>query len=793
MMTTIFFARDRSQTVAVFLLLSVVLGSCSLLEPHSYLGSGEQHYEADVVRTVGGIPHVIAGDLGSLGFATNYTMAEDNACIMAKQFAVLGARSAQLIEASEENIASDFFYQLLIDRGMGAEPISPELQALFRGAAAGYNHYIETTGVNNLPDARCNGADWVVPVTEVDTRRVSRIELFLDRMRPMIMAAQPPEPAAAASVELDPVQIAAAINAFIEKPKQGGSNGLAVGGELSHNGRGMLLANPHMPWHEEFQRFYPMQQTIPGYIDMVGATIVGRPRVGFGTTEHVAWTSTVSPAQRMTFYKLKLVEGHPRSYWFDGEVRAMQRETVKIPVANENGGHETREHTFYSTHFGAMLVVSEFFQWNNESAYAVQLLDPGWRSEEAAFDQFAAKSVRDLKAVHDRGQFLMVHLIAADRKGDVVLSEPGPVPNLTNEQLESCGLLGGKAMDGSRSACLWSHDADAAVPGIIGPSRLPTLYRSDYVLNSNDSYWLSHHEAMLDGFPKILGDERTQRTLRTRSAFDMVLELVERKEQGSGAVTLGDLQTLLYENRHKAGELLQDDLQRVCQRHSTVELDSGESVDLGEACEVLGAWDLRADVDSRGSHIVREMLSAANEGKYIRYMPEEFTPEVPFDVERPIVTPAGLSEEADTVVAKRLAMAVMRLREAGLALDAPLGELQYVVRNGETIPIHGGSEIEGVYNKVEADFVDGKGYPEVTRTSSSWIMTSEFSDDGPVVEALLAYSLSSNPDSPYFADQTKLFSGKQWLQVPFNREDVEAAAIRSYSLRSAAPRADLLQ
>ena len=37
--------------------------------------------------------------------------------------------------------------------------------------------------------------------------------------------------------------------------------------------------------------------------------------------------------------------------------------------------------------------------------------------------------------------------------------------------------------------------------------------------NSNDSYWLSNPEQPLEGFDRIIGDERTERSLRTRSGL----------------------------------------------------------------------------------------------------------------------------------------------------------------------------------------------------------------------------------------------------------------------------------
>jgi hypothetical protein len=52
-----------------------------------------------------------------------------------------------------------------------------------------------------------------------------------------------------------------------------------------------------------------------------------------------------------------------------------------------------------------------------------------------------------------------------------------------------------------------------------------------------------------------------------------------------------------------------------------------------------------------------------------------------------------------------------------------------------------------------------------------------------VSRGILTYSLSPDPDSPHFADQTLLFSQKRWVDLPFSAEDVEAAAVSSADLK----------
>lgn len=88
------------------------------------------------------------------------------------------------------------------------------------------------------------------------------------------------------------------------------------------------------------------------------------------------------------------------------------------------------------------------------------------------------------------------------------------VPHVTAEKLYSCmdagpylkGLVaaGIPALDGSTAGCEWGNDEDSPQPGIFGGSNLPVQIRRDYLLNSNDSYWLSNLDHPTTGFSPML-------------------------------------------------------------------------------------------------------------------------------------------------------------------------------------------------------------------------------------------------------------------------------------------------
>ena len=154
---------------------------------------------------------------------------------------------------------------------------------------------------------------------------------------------------------------------------------------------------------------------------------------------------------------------------------------------------------------------------------------------------------------------------------------------------------------------------------------------------------------------------------------------------------------------------------------------------------------------------------------------------MPFDPARPVVTPAGLdmaAAQTRDAVFKALGDAVVLVRTAGFASDAPLADAQSRTVRGQKIAIPGGDEFEGVLNRVESQgqpAIDAKGYN--INYGSSYIQTVTFDERGPVAQAILTYGQSSDPASPHFYDQLPLFSARQWNALPFHRADVEAQRV----------------
>jgi len=150
---------------------------------------------------------------------------------------------------------------------------------------------------------------------------------------------------------------------------------------------------------------------------------------------------------------------------------------------------------------------------------------------------------------------------------------------------------------------------------------------------------------------------------------------------------------------------------------------------------------------------------------------------VPFNPADPVNTPRVLNR-TNPAVLRALGRAVRVLRQHHVPLRAPLGALQTEPRGTERIPIHGGHEEEGLVNMIIAPLQGPTGYPKVVH-GSSFVMVTGFTANGPRTRAILTYSQSTDPTSPHFDDQTRMYSTKQWVTMRF-RDQAESANPQSW-------------
>ncbi|MFD9336986.1 penicillin acylase family protein [Streptomyces sp. NPDC060028] len=751
-----------------------------------------------VIRyTENGIPHILAQDYAHLGFGTGWAQAADQVCVLADGFlTVSGERSRWFgpdaapdgsLSSATRNLSSDLYFKGVRESGavenLLATPApagpSRDLKELMRGWAAGYNAWLAQ---NKITDPACKGAKWVRPVTATDVAaRGFAVSVLGGQGRGIdgITAARPPGSAALApgGQDIDPAAAAEAAREFFDTTRYDmGSNAVAFAGSTTANGSGLLLGNPHYPW-QGGRRFWQSQQTIPGELNVSGGSLLGTAVVNIGFNEKVAWSHTVATGTPVNLHQLTLDPADPTAYLVDGKPERMTERKVSVQVADGAPVVRSQWWTRYGpvvTGLGPGLPLP----WTAGTAYALN--DPNalnLRGSDTALALGKARSVSGVQDALRRTQGLpWVNTVAADSAGGTLFTQSQVLPRITDELAARCSTPLGRAtypasglavLDGSRGDCAPGSDPDAVQPGVFGPGKAPTLRDAPYAENSNDSAWLANADRPLTGYERIWGNVDAPRSLRTRGAVEDVAAMAAK-----GGLTVADLQKQQYANRVPAGDLAAADAAKACAAlpGGAATASDGSTVDVSAACGVLAGWDRTADSGSRGALLFDRLwrrLTSNTAAKDLWL--------VPFSAADPVRTPRTLNQAAPGI-GRALADTALEFAAAGIALDAPLGEHQFVVRGGQRLPVGGGPEALGVWNKIEAPWnAAAGGYPEVVHGSSHIQAVGWDGGRCPVARTLLTYGQSSNPGSPYYADQTRLFSQERWVTARFCERDILAS------------------
>jgi acyl-homoserine-lactone acylase len=764
---------------------------------------------ATLVRyTEFGIPHIRANDYESAGFAQGYAQARDNLCKIERGMLALDgelsryfgpdAPGTELIGIGSRSLPSDLYFRgvnqgRIVERLLEERsPLGPrdEVREMVRGYVDGFNRFLEEEHATE-----CAGAEWLRPMTELDVyRRVYAVSLRMGQafFASAIVAAEPP---ASTTARLESPRIDSRF-ASVQRPDEQtmlpGSNAIAIGGSATASGGGINVANPHLSWNDDI-RWWQSQVTIPGRLDVSGASFLGQPLVVMGHTASVSFSiTTAEDAWRCTAFELTLEDGSPTTYLVDGAPEAMERREVSVAVKQPDGSLETVRNVQWWTRFGPVIGEGSFLPvppWNaggdGQPGHAYAVRDANATNLRMLNTLFAfnhAKSSRDvLEALRETQGAPWWTVAAADADGEALLSQIHVVPNVTDEHAAACNTELGRAifpssgiaiLDASRSACDWESDADAVEDGIFGPGALdapglPYALSRRYLENSNNSHWLPSADVRITGMPRIVGSEGTERNLRTRG---LIAEL-ERRLDG-GPLTRQAVQELLLSNRSYAADLAVDSTVEICRNlpDGAAQATSGESVGVREACEILARWDHAMDVDSAGALLFTRYWTHVTEAaKSAGTSPWT----VPFDAEDPVVTPNTL-DAASPLVPQALADAVLELSNAGIALDAKLGDYQYALRGGRRIPIGGGGDALGVANVMEGPF-GAEGFIE-GHYGSAYIHVVAFDGSAcPDAATLLAYSQSDDTRSRHHLDQTERYSQKEWVRERFCEKDILAS------------------
>ncbi|MBB3104561.1 acylase [Azomonas macrocytogenes] len=732
--------------------------------------SADSPFKAEISWSSLGIPHIEAQNDFGLGYGIGYVYARDNLCLLADEVVTVNGERSRYFgrkgesSAKQNNIESDLFFRWLnsperIQTFWASQTLA--MQQRLSGYVAGFNRYLAETPSEVLPTA-CRQADWLRSLKESDLVSLTRrllVEGGIGRfVNPLLAASPPSESATNTTALLRTDAMLSSINRFA---LDRGSNAIAVGGTLTENKKGRLLANPHFPWSGGM-RFYELHLSIPGRLDVMGAALPGLPVVNIGFNQHMAWTHTVDKSSHFTLHRLALDPQNRNQYLIDGESHPFQKTEVSIQVKEPNGMLSTVSHTFYESLFGPLLTIPGLLDWDDQQTFALQDANLSNTRVLQQWDEInQATDINSLRTAISHVQGIpWVNTLAVDDKGNAIYMNASVVPHIPPERLQTCVLpsviaTGLPGLDGSKTACAWQADSGAAQRGIVAARNLPVLVRHDFLQNSNDSAWLTNPHQPLAGFSPLISQESKPLGMRARFALS---EILARNGQ---PLSEEFLQRLVTNERVYLADLILDDLLDFCGSQTG-------NLRISSACSAMAAWDRRAGLESSLGLLFFQAF--ANE-----FLEGDGLWRFPFDPAKPLNTPRGIAwqqAEVGQKIEQILANAARKVATMGLTNQAKWGQVQFIHRGEQKISIPGGDGRLGIYNAIQSE--SGMEHNMEVISGSSYIQLVSFDNQGPVAKGLLTFSQSSDPDSPHFKDQTELFSKQDWQPLPFTKNQIQA-------------------
>ncbi|WP_244164174.1 penicillin acylase family protein [Caballeronia sordidicola] len=759
---------------------------------------------ATIRRTAYGVPHIESADWDGLGYGYGYAQATDDLCTLADGFVTWHGERSRYFGAAEHmpmystigrpvNLDADFYHRFLIDDAAidrFQSQQSHAIQALAHGYAAGYDRYMKEVKAGGHAGAHvaCRAAPWLKPIDARDVYRRMLAAIYAGGYARFVHAvanAQPPSSTVAQmSARQESVALSEAKVPYLQAGGAAGigSNAIAFGSAATGTSSGLLLGNPHWFWRGP-DRFYQVQLTIPGKLDVSGAAFLGAPVVMIGFNRDVAWSLTVSSARRFGLFRLALAPGHTDTYLIDGKPEPMRGERISVETRNADGSTGTITRTLYRTRFGPLVDLSGLspaLAANAQTAFAIRDVNA---DNARTFDTFLRWDRADslesfMRITRDDASMPWVNTLAVGRNdARAWYADIGAIPDVPAALAAHCTIepiaraLAAKArgvpvLDGSRAACNWADEPAARQQGALPSVRMPNLVRRDYVANMNNSYELANPVAPLAGYDAIF-DSQNGLSLRAQLGLQMIRARIEGRDGfvGKGADS-ASVRAMTLDSRALSAERFKADVLKA----ACTDERAQQTPTLDAACDALRNWNDTGNADARGANLWDAFWS------HLQVAKTGWSYTVPASVSDPLNTPRGLTLDA-AFARETLIAAVDDLHRAHLAPDSPRGAALYATRAGVRVPMFGGCTSQGYFtaacSQEHVDSPDGLAL-DGDPNGNSYMQVVSFDADGPQAWTFLTTSLSDDPASPHAGDYTQRYATKSWVRIPYTREQIDA-------------------
>jgi penicillin amidase/acyl-homoserine-lactone acylase len=508
-----------------------------------------------------------------------------------------------------------------------------------------------------------------------------------------------------------------------------GSNGIAVSPAKSSDGATRLFVNSHQPWTGPVAWYEARLHSDEGW-DVAGGLFPGSPLMLHGHNRHLGWANTVNKPGLADTYVLTINKSND-AYLFDGAWRPFETKRAQVRIHLFGRFYWTYETVLKFSAHGPVFE-------RPHGTYALRWANMGeFRQLEEYLALNKARDFAQWKSALSMQALASINYVYADEAGHIAYVYNARIPD-RDPAYDWRGLL-----PGDTSRTLWQDYLPfARIPMVIDPP-------SGFVINSNHTPFRATSgpgNPNPDDFPKsarIEGlDVMTNRGLR---GLELLSAAGPLDEDGLIAIKMDDQ----YAQGSRARAIV----------NQILAAPEPSDTNLIKTRKVLADWDFSTGRDNHSAALAILTLY-------------------------PIVV-AELTGKPAIDPERALAKAAEVLQSRFHRLDPAWGEVSQLHRGDLALPLDGAPDTLRAIEGANPDISQ----PYIPTVGDSFIMLVSWDKVGKLnsksVHVFGSATLDKN--SPHYADQSKLFAGKQFKPVWFEERDLMAHLEREYRPGTAIP------
>ncbi len=503
-----------------------------------------------------------------------------------------------------------------------------------------------------------------------------------------------------------------------------GSNVIAMNSSKTVSGETFLAINTHQPL-EGPTSWYEVHLNSQEGTNIIGTMYPGTPNVVIGVNEYLGWSHTVNYPDKTDVFKLRMK--NKRKYIVDEEEYELEKLKAKITI-KVLGIPIKINRKYYKSIYGPTLKnKSGYYSIRTPTLFNVKALEQWWRMGKSKnFSEF----YNNLKMKELPG----FNIGYADKYDTIFYMSNGIIPKRAQ------GYNWKGIVPGDTKKTLWTeyHNIED-LPQVIQPE-------SGFIYNANHSPFKStsaDENPNEENYNENMGYETYDNNRSTR-----LIELIESYDR----VSYDDFKDIKYDNSFPSKFNYNFmDISII----ETLKLQAEN--DLFELLDIIQKWDRKTDIDSQGAGLY---------GVLYYQLVRNYRDEI---------------QNNNKIVSKEILLSALADTKAYIinnfgSTEITLGDFQKLVRGDKELPIWGLPDV--ITAMSSRPYKDGK--HKVTQ-GESYIGLVRFNENGPILESIISFGNSDNPESDHYTDQMEKYSKFQTKKMTFDKNIIYSEAKEIYN------------